>query len=260
MAERTKSKWLRPRVVLPTLLAILVLTAVLSPVGQDATGRYLSTRSSAVNGSNGLRAILDKLGWHTSERITPFSGALDTTATYVMLSTPVPPSAHEIHTLLDAVRRGANLIVVPEREGPIADSIGVRSSEESFLPARPTSDTLLGSFQHGEDTVRDALGIPTARAFHQYLEGTPPTDSDSVGTWPSTARVILSVKQKGAQPEIAILPMGRGRVVAMGEADFLRNDVLRKTAGAVLAVRVLEKHRFHEALADRVRRIPSRLR
>ncbi len=52
--------------------------------------------------------------------------------------------------------------------------------------------------------------------------------------------MILSVEQKGAQPEIAILPFGRGQVVAIGEADFLRNDVLRRSSGAVLAVRVLE--------------------
>ncbi len=76
MADRAKSQWLRPRVVLPALLGILALTAVLSPVGQDATGRYLSTRSSAINGSHGLRAILDRLGWHTTERITPYSGTL----------------------------------------------------------------------------------------------------------------------------------------------------------------------------------------
>src|SRR5437764_13627605 len=106
MAEQRRLRWLRPRVVLPALLAIVVLTAILSPIGDDATGRYLSTRSRAINGSYGLRAILDRLGWRTSERLTPFLGTLDTTATYVMVSTPVAPSAHEIHTLLEAVRRG----------------------------------------------------------------------------------------------------------------------------------------------------------
>jgi len=44
MAEHSRSRWLRPRVVLPALLAILVLTAILSPIGDDATGRFLSTQ------------------------------------------------------------------------------------------------------------------------------------------------------------------------------------------------------------------------
>lgn len=239
MAEHPRSRWLRPRVVLPALLVILVLTAILSPIGDDATGRFLSTRSRASNGSHGLRAILDRLGWRTSERLMPYLGTLDTTATYVMLSTPVAPSAHEIHTLLEAVRQGANAIVVPSRGSVLADSIGIRTSEVGFLSLRPTSDTLLGSYDRA-DTLREAFGVPSARRFHQFLEGTPPTDSDSVGMWPSRATTLLSVERKGPQPEISILPVGRGRVVAIADPDFLRNDVLRRTAGAVLAVRVLE--------------------
>lgn len=239
MAEQPRSRWLRPRVALPLLLAILVLTTILSPIGDDATGRFLSTRSRAINGSHGLRAILDRLGWRTSERLTPYLGALDTTATYVMLSTPISPSAHEIHTLLDAVRRGANAVLVPWRGSALADSIGIQTSVVSFLSLRPTSDTLLGT-SDPVDTLREVFGEPSARRFHQFLEGTPPTDSDSVGVWPSSAKTLLYVEQKGRRPEISILPVGRGRVLAIADPTFLRNDVLRKTAGAVLAVRVLE--------------------
>jgi len=237
MVERPKSRWLRPRVVLPALVGILVITAVLSPIGEDTTGPYLSTRSRAINGSHGLRVIFDRLGWHTSERLTAFD-SLDTTATYVLLSAS-EPSGHEVHALLEAVRRGANAIVVPSRGSPISDSIGVQTSRRTFLNLRPTSDTLLGSYDR-PDSVREAFGLLSARSFHEYLEGRPPTDSDSVGTWPSSARTILSVEQKGAQPEISILPIGRGQVVAIADPTFLRNDVLRNTAGAVLAVRVLE--------------------
>jgi hypothetical protein len=265
MAERASARWLRPRVALPLLLAILVLTAILSPIGEDATGRYLSTRSRAINGSHGLRVILDHLGWHTSERLIPYRGSLDTTATYVMLSTPTQPSAHEIHALLEAVRHGANAVVVPERRSVISDSIGVRISSRAFLNLRPTSDTLLGSYDQ-VDTLREAFGVLSARTFHQYLEATPPSDSDSVGTWPSSARTILYVEQKGPQPEITIIPMGRGRVVAIADPTFLRNDVLRRTAGAVLAVRVLENvdssrksplvfDEYHQGYGDRTSQV-----
>jgi hypothetical protein len=239
MAEGTKHRWLRPRVALPALLAILVLVAILSPIGDDATGRYISTRSRAINGAHGLRAILDRLGWHTSERLVPYVGALDTTATYVMLSTPIDPSAHEIHALLEAVRRGANAVVVPERGSAIADSIGVQTSSRTFISLRPTSDTLLGS-SDPVDTLREAFGVLSARNYHQFLEGTPASDSDSVGTWPRSAKTLLYVKAKRVHPEISILPIGRGQVLAIADPTFLRNDVLRKTAGAVLAVRILE--------------------
>jgi hypothetical protein len=239
MAEHPQARWLRPRVVLPVLLAILVITVLLSPLGEDSTGPLLSTRSRAINGAHGLRVVLGRLGWQTRERLIPYTGQLDTTATYVMLNTPVEPSAHEIHTLLDAVRAGANAIVVPRRGSVLADSIGVQASVLGFLSLRPSSDTLLGSDDR-VDTLSEAFGVPTARRFHQYLEGTPATDSDSVGAWPQTARTIFYVEQKGPRPEISILPVGRGKVVAIADPTFLRNDVLRKTAGAVLAVRVLE--------------------
>jgi hypothetical protein len=221
------------------LVGILVLTAILAPTEGDTTGRELSTRSRAMDGAHGLRAVLDRLGWHTRERLTPYVGALDTTATYVMLATPLDPSAHEIHTLLDAVRRGANVIVVPERGSTIADSIGIQTAKRTFIPLRPTSDSLFGSSDR-VDSVREAFGELSARTFHTHLEGTPPSDSDSVGTWPATARTLLYVSKRDIKPEISVLPLGRGQVVAIADPTFLRNDVLRRTAGAVLAVRILE--------------------
>jgi len=221
------------------LVAILVITAILAPGGPDTAGRELSTRSRAIDGAHGLRAVLDALGWHTRERLTPYAGTLDTAATYVMLGTPLDPSAHEIHTLLNTVRHGANAIVVPERGSAIAESIGVQTARRTFIPLRPTSDSLFGSADR-VDSVREAFGELSARTFHTYLEGTPPSDSDSVGAWPASARTLLSVGKRDIKPEIAVLPMGRGQVVAIADPTFLRNDVLRKTAGAVLAVRILE--------------------
>ncbi|HEV7706138.1 MAG TPA: DUF4350 domain-containing protein [Gemmatimonadaceae bacterium] len=239
MAEHIANRWLRPRVVLPTLITLIVVTAILSPVGEDVTGRTLSTRSRAINGSHGLRQILDRLGWNTAERIVPFSGTLDSNATYVILNTPIDPSGTEIHALLEAVRRGANAIVVPGRGTALADSIGVQQSTLTYISLRPSNDTLLGD-SDPVDTLREQFGVASARTFHTYLEGTPASDSDTVGVWPPNATTLLYVHAKHEHSEIAVLPMQRGAVVAIGDPTFLRNDVLRKTAGAVLAVRVLE--------------------
>ena len=240
MAERSRGRWLSPRIVLPVLVAIVVVTAIFAPGGEETTGRELSTRSRATDGAHAIRAVLDALGWHTKERLTPYAGTVDSTATYVMLATPLEPSAHEIHTLLEAIRRGATAIVVPERGSAIADSIGVETARRTFFPLWPTSDSLFGS-NGPVDSAREAFGELSARTFHTFLEGTPPSDSDSVGVWPASARTLLYVRRKNdIKPEISILPLGRGRVVAIADPTFLRNDVLRKKAGAVLAVRILE--------------------
>jgi hypothetical protein len=242
MASPFVERWLRPRYVLPALLVALAITVILSPAAELSEGRYLSTRSRAVNGSRGLRDVLDRLGWRTSERIVPYAGALDTASMYVILSTPLDPSAVEVHTLLEAVRRGARAVVVPELGSTLADSIGVQATSRSINTYYATEDSLFGSYDP-VDTVREAFGILDARSFHHFLEGTPKSDSDSVGVWPPQATTLLSIRtpiRKLIHPEISIVPIGRGAVVAIADPTFLRNDVLRKTAGTVLAVRIFE--------------------
>ena len=242
MAERPVDRWLKPRFVLPALLIALAITVILSPAAEVTEGRPLSTRSRAVNGSRGLRDVLDRLGWRTTERLIPFRGSLDSASTYVMLSTPIDPGAKEIHVLLEAVRRGARAVVVPERRSALADSIGVRATTRSLVTYYAVSDSLLGSYDP-VDTLREAFGIFDARSFHSYLEGTPASDSDTTAAWPSNARTLLAIRtpvRRRQHPEIAVLSIGRGAVAAIADPTFLRNDVLRKTAGAVLAVRVLE--------------------
>jgi hypothetical protein len=242
MANRLIERWLKPRFVLSALLIALVITVILSPVVEVSSGPYLSTRSRAIDGARGVREVLERLGWRTSERIVPFAGRLDSTSTYFILHTPIDPTSAEVHALLEAVRRGARAIVVPERGSALADSIGVQVTTNALATFYAVSDSLFGSYDR-VDTLREAFGIFDARSFHSYLEGTPASDSDSAGVWPQQARTLLSIRtpvRRQEHPEIAILPFGRGAIAAIADPTFLRNDVFRKTAGAVLAVRVLE--------------------
>jgi hypothetical protein len=245
MAERRVDRWLRPRVVLPVLALALLLAALLTPVNEDdGSPQFLTTRSRTMNGARGLRDLYARLGWKTSERIIPFSASLDSAAVYLVLGTPIDPSATEIHALLENVRRGGRAILVPDPGTPMADSIGIQASQRIVYSLYPTedSDSLLGA---GDpvDTLREAFGVSGARAFHRYLKAVPKSDSDSVGVWPSAATTLFSVltPRKRALPEIALLPVGRGTIMAIADPNFLRNDVLKKSAGAVLAVRMVER-------------------
>ena len=242
MANRLIERWLKPRFILSALLIALVITVILSPVVEVSSGPYLSTRSRAIDGALGVREVLERLGWRTSERIVPFAGHLDSTSTYVILNTRIDPTSIEVHALLEAVRRGARAIVVPDRGSALADSIGVQVSTKALATLYAVSDTLFGSYDR-VDTLREAFGIFDARSFHSYLEGAPASDSDSAGAWPQQAQTLLSIRtpvRRQVHPEIAIVPIGRGAIAALADPAFLRNDVFRKTAGAVLAVRVLE--------------------
>lgn len=243
MANRFAEWVLRPRIVFTTLALVLVVILIVSPGTEVAQGPFLSTRSRTVSGSRGLRDVLDRLGFRTSERIVPYIGNVDSTSIYVLLNTPIAPSAGETHALLEAVRRGAKAIVVPESDGAISDSIGVHASDRWFGNYHAIADTLFGH-EDQVDTLREAFGVFSARTFHRYLVGNPRSDSDSVGEWPSAARQLLSIRTpvlQAVHPEIAVLPIGRGEVVAIADPTFFRNDVLRRTAGTVLAVRILEE-------------------
>ena len=236
-------RWLRPRVVLPALAGAIVVTILLTPVGdEDRSPQFLTTRSSTLNGAKGLREMFDRLGRHTSERLVPFTSPLDTSAIYFVLGNVVDMSATETHALLDAVRGGARAVVVPERDGSLADSLGVRASERSALAFHALADSLFGSYDQ-VDSVHELFGAYGARTFHRYLEASPASDSDTAATWPAEAMSFLDVRtlENSRHPEIAIITMSHGDVVMIADPSFMRNDILRRTAGAVLAVRIVER-------------------
>jgi hypothetical protein len=243
MADLSSGGWLRPRIVLPALAAAIVLAVLLTPVvDEDRSPQFLTTRSSTLNGAKALRELFHRLGRNTSERITPFSAPVDSNAIYFVLGTAVEMSGTEMHALLGAVRRGARAVFVPERGTVMADSIGIRVSTRIPISLYPSPDSLMGTYDP-IDTLRELLGVSGARAFHRYLEASPSSDSDSAGAWPSewTSFMDVTIVAHRVRPEIAIMPMGRGEVVAIADPNFLRNDVLKKTAGAVLAVRIIER-------------------
>ncbi|HEY7861296.1 MAG TPA: DUF4350 domain-containing protein [Gemmatimonadaceae bacterium] len=243
MADLSSGGWLRPRIVLPALAAAIVLAVLLTPVvDEDRSPQFLTTRSSTLNGAKALRELFHRLGRNTSERITPFSAPVDSNAIYFVLGTAVEMSGTEMHALLGAVRRGARAVFVPERGTVMADSIGIRVSTRIPISLYPSPDSLMGTYDP-IDTLRELLGVSGARAFHRYLEASPSSDSDSAAVWPSewTSFMDVTIVAHRVRPEIAIMPMGRGEVVAIADPNFLRNDVLKKTAGAVLAVRIIER-------------------
>ncbi len=245
------NRWLRPRVVLPVLTGALLVAALLTPVSNDNSDTYLTTRSLSMNGARGIREVFEHLGRKTSERIIPFAASLDSDAIYLVLGTPIEPSRTEVHALLEGVRRGARAVLIPVlsdgRENALADSLGIRASDRVPYALHAAENGVPGNSPFGSedpvDTVRELFGLSGARSFHRYLEAVPASDSDSNAVWPVTARTFLSVTTpRGViQPEIATLPIGRGTAMVIADPSFLRNDIVKKTAGAMLAVRMMER-------------------
>lgn len=115
---------LAPKVVFWALAAIFAVGILLSPEGlEDESARPLSTTSYERHGLRGWYEGADRLGWKVSRRESRFRPGMDSGAVYVVLSPVVQPTASEVGSLLDAVRRGAGLVVSPARGSPLADSL-----------------------------------------------------------------------------------------------------------------------------------------
>ena len=143
MPSRSLDRWLRPRVVLPVLGVLLVAAVIASP-GGNAGGdldQRLTTYGTNPFGAKAQYDVLRRLGWTVTQRRSVFRAPLDSSVTYLLLDPPIDPSATEVSALLDAVRRGATLVVSPEAGWALADSLRIRRSRypQHFDVARSDS-------------------------------------------------------------------------------------------------------------------------
>ena len=269
MAEPRVDRWLRPRYVFPALILLLVFAVVFAPENgdQDSQTLRLTTYGSDAWGARGLYDVLGRLGLTVRQRLTPLRAPLDSGAVYAVLMPPLEPTARETGALMDAVRRGAGLIVFPEAGSALAESLGVERSDYYGASLRATDDTLYGAARldrggygfaaadtaerdtaarAGDSAQRGALAAlmqdpgENARSFHFFLRPITRSDSDTTRVFPGGEVTLLSARRRYVHPVAMGRPMGRGRVLMLADGNFLRNAVLRRGDGAVLATRLLE--------------------
>jgi hypothetical protein len=146
----------------------------------------------------------------------------------VILRPPVPPTSREISAVLDAVRRGAGLLLVPGFGSAFGDSLGF-----TVGPAPPFGVVRV------DTAAWDSLGgvVTSSRWPNSILRLTEDA--------PDSVVPMLSVKAREIEtdsiyPVVLGIPMGRGRIVVMSHGALLSNLMLRADRNAVLPVRMLE--------------------
>ena len=268
MADAPGRGWMRPRVVGPLLLALLLAMILLTPTPPEQRGA-LSSYSAAAGGARALHDATRRLGWRVERRTTPFTRVPDSTAVYAVLEPPVAFTAGEAHRLLEAVRAGAGLLLVVQPGSALADSLGLRrSAGGGTLPLAPAGlcpDSLnrTGLITWPDRRVHSwwLRRYPAgARVFASVTPDAGARDVDATGdeeddgaeaddvdaeaaAGDGTPRDARPARPEGsAPPAIVGLPLGRGRVVAVADPDVLRNDVLRvcRWNAGQLAVQALE--------------------
>ncbi|HEX6631479.1 MAG TPA: DUF4350 domain-containing protein, partial [Gemmatimonadaceae bacterium] len=245
----------RPRLVFALLGALVLLMLLITPLGQAERGA-LTSNSAGPGGARALYELAQRLGWPVARRTTPFTGALDSTAVYAVLDPSVTLTASEVHRLLDAVRAGARLLTVVQPGSGLSDSLHLRRSDAGApvprAPAAACPDSL---------NRPGLITWPGGRVLSYWLARYPASAQVTF------TRVVRDTTQRGwnrpdepaetepvppgthvtradeASPPAAVgFPLGRGRVVAVADADLLRNDVLRvcRWDAGVRAARMLE--------------------
>ncbi|HET7583752.1 MAG TPA: DUF4350 domain-containing protein [Gemmatimonadaceae bacterium] len=243
-------RWLlRPQIVLPVAFVVILVTVVNTPEPRSArTHTYLSTRSTDAGGAQGLFEVTQRLGWRAEQLGQAYSDSMDARAVYAVLDPPYGISAEESAHLLDAVRRGAGLLIVPPNRFMIGTT-GDRALADSLRIG--ASFPVSGRAAPGPDARPLDGGLAPNDLPNRYLAVVRDTVLPSVDTLPhhpgDTVFVALlartrpdSTQEEKTVPSVLGFPYGRGRIVMVADADLLRNGSLRRGAPAVLAVRMLE--------------------
>ena len=251
MANKSVDRWLRPVIVLPVLGLLLVVAVILSPSGLANTDTRLTTYSTTPFGARALYDVLGRLGWHVLRRRRVFRAPVDSTGTYLILSPPLDLSATEVSALLDAVRRGATIVVSPDAGSPLADSLRIR---------RTRFDQDLEVLRSDTTDVSDPASALIAAAvnaggFSRYLRPVARSERDTEPVFPPDTATLLRVRADSgrARPAIMTRRLGKGTAVIVAELAFARNDNVRDTTGMILAVRLLERagiDRSHRLVFD----------
>ena len=230
------ARLIRPRVLLPLLAGILILAALLGTPAEQQTPfdrtAPLSTTDASSGGARGFYDVAARLGWPVSRLTTPYPRAFDSAAVYAVLDPREPLTAAEVHTLLDAVRRGAGLLAVLGDPGPLDDSLGLQHSDSGYS-ADTHAWTTCPTFDPG-DPVAMWFGAdptlyrlwPTASKPWQAADTTVFVSVHRTHVTRSRARTT-SASDTTLAPAAIGFTLGAGRVVALSDDDLLRNDVIR---------------------------------
>lgn len=245
--------WLvRPAVVFSLLAAVVLAAVLLTPREPEGAGdARLTTHSAGPHGARGFYETAGRLGWRAERLEAPLPAGPRADGTHVVYAVLDPRrflTAAETHRLLDAVRAGAGLLVVPRRETALADSLGLRVSSAGGIllpPPRPACPP-------GAEGPQ-AIAWPDGRIHSWWL--TPERALGDTAAFLAVRRPPVRLTEvEGREVDEEELPgdsivspagvgfsLGAGRVVAVADPDLLRNDVIRvcRWGAGVAAVRML---------------------
>ena len=113
------------KTILGVLLGVVVVVALLTPEAPTMDGGHPTSYSVGPNGVRIAFELAARLGWRTERRLVPLDSVASATTVQVVLAPNEALGAHEVHRLLDNVRRGGGLVFAIDGGEEIGDSLGI---------------------------------------------------------------------------------------------------------------------------------------
>lgn len=203
------------KTILAVLAAVVVIAALVTPEAPTQDQGVPTTFSTGPSGVRIAYELAQRMGWKVERRLVPFDSGMPAPTTQVVLAPSEALGAHEVHRLLENVRRGGGLVFDVDGGDEIADSLGLALG----TPAR-----LLSGYGDAECATPSSFRDRTLLAM-------PPQVNRIRWRRPAPGPTTVLGTTKGGleQPfTIAVgVPLGRGRIAAVSSPALFTNDVVR---------------------------------
>lgn len=174
------------------LAVLLVLIILLTPVKDDNGDDRLTTLRFGDGNARLASDLAKRLGWPVRNQSSPLRGALDTAVIYAVFDGPTPMGIADRNAILQAVRRGAGLLVAPQARTPFAllDSLGLHPGKTGLVTPQPLGNC---------PTETDPLASLRVRTRMVTFDTVPPRGASSrtAVPYPAGARTLLASDVRG---------------------------------------------------------------
>ncbi len=218
-------------ITLGVLGALLALIVLLTPVTDDLTDSRLTTTRYGPGNARLASDLARRLGWPVRNANTPLRGTLDTAVIYAVFDGPTTLPTSDRNAILDAVRRGAGLLVAPQANTPFAllDSLGLRIGKIGLMQTAP-----LGSCARETDPLA-AMRLRTRMATFDTPLTRAKTQRVTV-PWPADARTLLAsdvAKVPRAEQNDGGVPVDSATVRSVSDSSGTRNSASARDNAAL---------------------------
>ena len=228
----TPSWYFQPRFILPTLVALVLVSAILTPApvsGRDGDAR-LSTTSTAPQGAQMFYELAERLKWNV-RRETRNSVPQNASTVLAVLDPTVELRDMEVHNMLQHVRDGgALLVVLGNGTEALSDSLHVTVDSVGATKYRRSGTQR--SCKDDSQFLVQGLWLGDARLFGLKVPATIAMKAQTFVTVRKVDAATDSLGRErtdffGSRPSVIGFPFGAGRIVVASDADVFRNDAIR---------------------------------